>query len=388
MKRSSLWVIFRKELIDGLRDRRSLLSALSFSLLGPLIVALMLQSLAAQKKERLSLPVVGAENAPTLISYLEQNGVEVQAAPEDPEAAVRERARDAVLVIPKKFRDEFQRGEPATLRLVVDSSRRASQEAAERAQRILSGYSHQLSLQRLLIRGVSADLLTPISVQSIELATERSKAAPVLRMLAIFLLVAVFISGMNTAIDTTSGERERGSLESLLLRPVSKLKVTLGKWLATTFFSLVGLVLSLLFSIIMLRSLHLRGLGIFLSFGVVEFCLLFAVLAPLALFASGLQMWVATFARSFKEGQTYLSLLLFLPMMPGLMLEIYQLEPAPWMIFVPILGQQELISRVMGGQAPSLVSLAGSTLGVVCGSAIFVYLTSRLLSSEEIVLGR
>jgi sodium transport system permease protein len=388
MKSRSLWVILKKELIDGLRDRRSLLSALSFSLLGPVVVALMLQSLAAQKKEHLSLSVVGAENAPSLISYLEQNKVRLLPPPKDAEAAVRAREQDVVLVIPEEFREAFLRSEPAPLKLITDSARPSSQETASRTQRILSGYSHRISLQRLMIRGVSADLLTPIAVQSIELSTERSRASSVLSMLALFLMVAAFVAGMNTAIDTTAGERERGSLESLLLRPASKLDVTLGKWLATTIFSLAGLVLAVVFSIVVLRSLKLDGLGIFLSFGMKELLLLLAVLAPLTLLASGLQMWVSTFARSFKEGQTYLSLLLFVPMLPGLMVEMYQLHTAPWMAVVPIMGQQELVSQALAGNVPPTLSMLGLALGTLGCSVVLVYLTSRLLGSEEIVLGR
>jgi sodium transport system permease protein len=383
---SPVWIIFRKETIDGLRDGRSLLSIFILLLFSPLVAVITIQSLTGQEQGRLVLPVVGAENAPTLISYLEQNGVEVQAAPKDAEAAVRDRSKKVVLLIPKKFGDEILRAETATLNLVVDSSRRDSQEAAKRLQRILSGYSQQLSLQRLLVRGVSAELLTPISVQSIELATKRSMAAMTLNMLSIFLVSALFMGGMNTATDTTTGERERGSLEFLLLRPVSKLKVTLGKWLATTLFSVMGLLASLLLLITIVGFLDLSHLGIFFSFGVVEFCLILVVLAPLALFASGLQMWVATFARNFKESQTNLMLVLILSITPGFVL--YQTELSPWTVFIPILGQQQMISLVMEGQVPSILSFIGSMLGVLFCTAICIYATSRLLGREEIVLVR
>ena len=133
------------------------------------------------------------------------------------------------------------------------------------------------------------------------------------------------------AIDTTAGERERRSLEPLLVNPVSRSALTVGKWLATCVFGLVAALLTLALSLLMMRFVPLEQLGMQLSLGGRQVVLMALAVAPMALLASALQMFVATFARSFKEAQTYVSLLLIVPMLPGLVTAVYPLQTAAWM---------------------------------------------------------
>ncbi len=108
----------------------------------------------------------------------------------------------------------------------------------------------------------------------------------------------------------------------------------------------------------------------------------------MALFASGLQMFVATFARSFKEAQTYVSMLIFLPMIPGMVTQIYPLQPAAWMMAVPALAQQILLVDVMGGEPVSTLNLLGSAAATTVLAFLFLALTSRMLQQEKIIFGR
>jgi sodium transport system permease protein len=381
--------VFRKELTDALRDRRSLTAALVYSLLGPLLMALALGALARRAGEAgpLRLAVAGGERAPALMQFLREGGVEIQPIAADGVAALRRGDADLVLAVPEGYPRDFRAGLPATLELVFDSTRRETREPRERLRSRIEAYGRREGDLRLLARGVSPDLARPVALAEVDLATAAGRAALALDMLPIFLLMAAFIGGMNTAIDVTAGERERGSLEPLLMHPVRRQALAFGKWLAASVPSVAGLVLTLLVAQRVVASERLQALELQVALGGAELRAMLAVLLPLALLAPALQMLVALFSHNFKEAQTYLSLLLFAPMLPGFAFAFGSLEPARWMEGVPLLGHQVLLSAVLRGEAPGggALVLAASTLA---GALAAVAATGRLLRHERIVLGR
>jgi sodium transport system permease protein len=138
----------------------------------------------------------------------------------------------------------------------------------------------------------------------------------------------------------------------------------------------------------MLSRVPLEELGLTITLGGVAVIGILAATLPLALMAAGLQILVASFARSFKEAQTYLSLLMLLPMLPSFVASLWELGDEPWMIPIPALGQQVLLSRVIGGESAAgtefaLAGLSALVMGLVC-----VWLTARLFRRESIIFGR
>ncbi|HYU32626.1 MAG TPA: ABC transporter permease [Thermoanaerobaculia bacterium] len=381
--------VFAKEALDAARDRRSLMSALSFALFGPLVLAMALTTVAKTSDDGpLKLAVAGAGNAPSLIHYLEQNGVEVAQPPTDIQAAVRSGDLKLALVIPRDYGKDFRASRPARVELVHDASRLGSSAPVRRVEKLLERYSSQVAGLRLSARGISPEVVSPVRLSEVDLSSAASRAAFALATFPIFLLMAAFIGGMNVAIDTTAGERERGSLETLLVHAVPRLDLVTGKWMAAVLFNLFAVLLTLLFSFLVLRWDRLQKMDIPVALSVDDALRLLALLLPLALLAPALQMLIALFARSFKEAQTQLSLLMLLPMIPGLLLSFQSFEPKPWMRAVPILAQQVLMRDLLYGKAaaPAVQALtAGATvaLTVVC-----IAITARLLRHERIVLGR
>ncbi|HVC37818.1 MAG TPA: ABC transporter permease, partial [Gammaproteobacteria bacterium] len=127
-----LWSVFRKEVIDNLRDRRTLLTVLVFGpLFGPILYVGMMNVMTnkqlANLNQPLKLPVQGARYAPNLVEYLRQHNTEIQSAPADPEQAVKNGSADVVLVIPKEYAAAFRAGQPAVLQLVMDQSKDSAQ---------------------------------------------------------------------------------------------------------------------------------------------------------------------------------------------------------------------------------------------------------------------
>jgi sodium transport system permease protein len=385
-----LKAVVRKELRDALRDRRSLLSALLFPLLGPLMIALMFSYIAdTHTQERpLKLAVIGQDNAPTLIRYLEAQGVEIEHPPADPLAAVRDGELDVVLEIPADFGEEFRAARPASVRLILDDSSPASQTSIKRTKRLLLGYGQQVGTLRLLARGVDPSLANAISIDEVDLATPQKQAASVLGMLPMFVLLAGFIGGMYVATDATAGERERGSLEPLLCNPVSRRALVVGKWLAATAFAGVSIVLTLVLTLLALTFVDLDELGIVLDLGLAEIAGVLAATFPIALLAAAAQLLLATFARTFKEAQTYLSLMMMIPMIPGVVMSIKPIHSALWMMPIPLLGQQVLLMDVLRGEPTSALDFVLAGLSAAAFAVVCLLINARLFEREKIIFGR
>jgi sodium transport system permease protein len=359
-------------------------------LFGPLVLAMTLSTVAKSNDDTapLHLTVAGAGHAPSLVRFLEQNGAEIVHPTGDVEDAVRRGDLKLALVIPDDYGKNFRTSRPARVELIHDASRMGSGTQVRRVERLLDRYNVQVATLRLTARGISPQVALPVRVAPVDLSTAASRAAFALASFPVFLLMAAFIGGMNVAIDTTAGERERGSLETLLVHAVPRSDLVMGKWMAAVVFNLAAVVLTLFFSFLVLRWDGLKGLDIPLALSVPDALRLLALLLPLALLAPALQMLIALFARSFKEAQTQLSLLMFLPMIPGLLLSFQSFEPRPWMHAVPILAEQVLMRDLMYGKviAPSTLALTvGATLAL---AAACLGATSRLLRHERIVLGR
>lgn len=382
------WVL-HKELIDHLRDRRSVLGSFVLPVVGPLLLLGMFQLISDLSHDRpLAIPVVGREFAPRLMNYLEASGAEILPAPLYPEDSVRRGDADVVLVIDPTYAERFAAGRSAPLRLIVDESRNGAQRSVRRVERLLIAHAQSLGALRLIARGISPEVASPLELEEIDLSTPEKLAANLLNVVPLFLMLAALVGGMNVAIDTTAGERERGSLEALLQNPVPRRTLVLGKWLATSLASLAVATVTLLGFMIMARFLPLEELGMKMLLGPYEALVLWAAIAPLALFGSGLQMLIATFARSFKEAQTYLNLLNLLPMAPSVLLMFEPAQSAAWMLPLPALAQVGTIVDVMRGE-----SVPAWHLGVILVSSL-VYTAAclgaleRLLENEKIIFGR
>ncbi len=388
--RALLSAVFRKEMKDHLRDRRSILSVVGGSLVGPIVFGVLFSVVASWNRQDkpVELPVVGRAHAPSLMAYLERTGVKLSDAPLDYESRIQAGSVDAVLIIPEDYGKDFAAGHAAKVQLVVDNSRTKARATIKRVQAVLNQYSGTLGTQRLLARGVSPELAMPVRVEEVDLATPERLAASILNMIPLFLVIACFMGGLNVAIDTMAGERERGSLEPLLLNPVQRGTLVVGKWLATTVFACTMVVGVTAVFVAVAKRVPLQDLGVKVSLDALTALGMMAAVLPLALLASAVQMLVATFARSYKEAQTYLQLLMMLPMVPGMVLALSPIQSQPWMYSVPVLGQELLVSELMRGEALGVMPFVLGLVSCVVLAAALLTVTARMLGDERIVFGR
>ena len=386
-----LWIVFTKELRDGLRDRRSIMSVLVVATLMPTLFGSMFTVMASRAKdaEQIKLPVVGAENAPAFIDWLkQQSGVEVVAAPADPEEAVRQRKEDVVLVIDKDFTKDLARAVPATVKLVSDSTRDSARRKVERARMLLAVYSGKLGALRLIARGIAPGIAQPVKVESVEVSSAQERLAERLNILTLLLVIAAATGGMQVAIDTTAGERERGSLEPLLLNPVPRIVLAAGKWLAASLFGCSSVLFSLLLTVNVLRRVPWQDLGIRFRVPDADLMSLLALILPLAFLLSGVVIFASTFAHSFKEAQGYTGILILLPLVPGVVSTLYPLTGRRWLAPVPVFGQYALAADLLGGNGPGVAWYVLAAASALACAIVLLALTSRLLKREAIIFGR
>jgi sodium transport system permease protein len=387
----SLWTVFSKEVIDHLRDRRAVLNTfVTLALVGPLIFGIMFKAIEAQinKAESLRVPVIGAERAPTLIAFLENEGAKIEAAPSDYENRLRNGDLDVVLSIPADFAATFGSGRPAKVEMVVNESQDRAGAAVARVRRLLEGYSRQTGLLRLVARGVNPDLVRVLKIETRDLARPQQQGVGLLKIAVGYGLFAAFVGAMSIMIDVTAGERERGSLEPLLINPVLPRRLVTGKWLAGSLFSLLAVVVTLLGYVASLRMFPFHTLGIPLRFGLRELFSATLTLAPTCFLFAGLLSVTGLFARTFKEAQVSASVLIFVVMLPSILLIFKPMSVNFPAMFVPLLSQTLILGDLIRGEAvaPLHTLIAGGT--TIGSGVLFVFVAARLIVREKIVFGR
>jgi len=391
MSRSALRVVTSKEIVDNLRDRRTLAAALLYPLLGPGMILLIIYTLgssAAQVEETLKLPVVGAEHAPDLVAFLEQRDVEVVDPPEDPEKAVMEGALDAVLITPESFGERFAQARPTRVQLVHDRSRRSARTSVGRARRLLQAYSAQIGSLRLRVRGVDPRVVRALSIEDRDVSTPQSQAASLLSVAPYFIIFSLFVGGMYLAIDSTAGERERGSLEPLLLNPVSRSALVMGKMLATLAFTALAVAETLAGFALVLNYVPVEEyVGVQMSLPPVSVLAIFLISCPMMLLAVSLQLLVASSTRSFKEAQNYITLLTFVPAIPALVLSMVPTRLTTQLAMIPMVGQQLLINQIMRADEVDLAHVSLSALTTVSAAVAVSLIVIRLYRRERFVTG-
>lgn len=386
-------VISIKEIRDNYRDRRSMLSALVNPLLGPIIMVIMIVVVGKAffsdvRESAVHLPVVGAENAPALIEFLTQNNVIVVPAPDDIEEAVRNGDLEVALIISEDYGASFTNGYPATVQLVLDSSRQSALVSIEKIRSLLNSYSSQIGSLRLLARGINPSVISPLAIETLDVSTPQTQVLIFLNTLPYFIVLVVFVGGMHVIIDATAGERERGSLEPLLINPVRRWEFVLGKLLASIPFVVGGLIVNLAAFAIAFNAFPLEDfVGFQLTIDIVALFKIFWLALPMTVLASALQMIIATYARSYKEAQTYTGLLPLIPALPGIGLAFLPVKPSVWVMAIPTFGQQVLINQIMRSEPTSAVNIAVSTISTLVVSGFLVFLAIKLYERERILMG-
>jgi sodium transport system permease protein len=384
-------IVFWKEVRENLRDRRTVINTLlTGPLLAPAIFVLIINAVVTRELDKaekpLPVPVIGAEYAPNLIAALTQQNIVIQPSVADPERAVRERDADLVLRIPADFAESWRAGEPAQVELIYDASQREAQGSVGRLRGALESYAQRTGGLRLLARGISPAVVRPVVVADRDQSTAQTRSGTLFAMLPYFFILGAFIGGMALAIDTTAGERERQSLEPLFVNPVARSRILIGKLAATSAFALTSVLLGIVAFSLVGRWLPTAKLGMSLDIGPHFALTTMLVMLPLVFLIATLQTLASAFAKSFREAQTYLSLLMLVPAVPTMLLSLFPVKTENWMYAVPLMGQQITITRLMRGDDVTPAQL-GLCFVCTAAAALGVYvLTAAVYRGERLAV--
>ncbi|RUO62529.1 ABC transporter permease [Pseudidiomarina insulisalsae] len=380
--KSPIKIVWRKEMKDALRDKRSVMAAMSYAFFGPLLMAVAFYVLISQLTDTsdVKIDIEGGEYAPAFVQHLQSRGV-VQR--DEPWPAGRQ---PITLEIAGDWDENIATAQPAKVTLTADFSSQKQRTDIRRVESAVEAYSTQLTYIRLQMRGIDPRITQGIDLVKHDTATKGSKAAILMGSVLIFILLSVFFSGMNVAIDISAGERERNSLELLLSQPLTTSQLVWGKSLAASAFAMFGGMLSAILIPIIFKLLPLHEIGMSISLGWPMVLLIILLLVPLALLATALQLFVSFRAKSFKEAQTYISLLLMAPMLVVFGVEFARVKNQ-LLYYLPLTGQHQALLDIIKGEPLQWMAMLVSAIATFLVAVLLLKLISRMLSSEKVVFG-
>ena len=382
---AAAWTVYLKELVDALRDRRTLLVVLLSSVaIGPAVLVLISQLVAGIEKRAEAREVVvhGIEHAPTLRNYLERQTYTVRAAPVGYEQQLKDSTLgDPVLVVPADFEADMASGKAPVVELLASATNQRSQTGSGPVLRLLRGFNQEQATLRLAVRGVSPAALEVLRVEERDLADPASRAAQLSTLVPFFVLMAVLYGALNAALDTTA---ERGSLEPPLMNPAPRLALVLGKWGAVASVGILIAVLSCLSFLPGQWLLRSESLSALFRFGIGEAATFVGLLLPLAGALAAVLMAVAIRCKSFKEAQANATIVLLVVSLLPLVTIFNQDGEAAWHLWVPALAQTTLMARVLRGEALPWADVALAAGVCVLLAALAIGFVARTLRTAAL----
>ncbi len=388
-------VIAMKEALETVRDRRTIIVALLLPVVMMPVVTLGIPYLAQrQQRERAKAPavvaVVNRTAGSDLIALGEKRGLIKAVTVSQPKEALLARRVDAVVEIPKNFRTALARG-TAAVTVLYDEGNADSVLARQRIADLVAAYAAGRAEARLRSRGLSRAALEPVTVRARNVADERRLGGVLLAsLLPFFISVWAVLGGQYAALDLGAGEKERRTLEALLVSPPSRWHIAGGKFLTVLLASLAAVVMVIATTLITLRLgahwglAELRRAAVVISLG--PAILLFLTACVLVAFLSALQLALSIFARGVREAQQYFTpvyLLLSLPALAAPFLEGW--GRVGWTYLIPGLNAVFVFRNLLLGTASGwhlVLTLASTGLYTILALGLAVY----LLHQEPVIM--
>jgi sodium transport system permease protein len=391
--------VFRKEIVDALRDRRTIISSIVIPIiLFPLLTigfgTVAAKSVKKMSQEVPSVMILGTNNAPELTARLSTNQAFSIVAPDTNYVAeINDKKLRAALEIPAGFETAIRAGEahPPEVKIYHYASEMRSDFAVRALQKVLQDYREEIVGQRLKAKGMSSEILQPFQTTQQNVASAKKVGGNLLGGIVPYMLILLCLVGaMNPAMDITAGEKERGTIETILASPITRLELVVGKFLMVLTMSLATTVISLLsygltFSLpfMALREITKSG-AISLDLSLASVLSLFMLVLPLAIMFSALLLAVSVFAKSYKEAQSYVSPLMAVVIFPAVAVMMPGVELNASLAAVPILNVSLVCKEVLSGTYHW--GLIGIVFASSCAyAAIALALATHLFKKESVL---
>lgn len=381
-----LKALILKEYREAFRDKRALMVALMFAFMAPIMIMvgtnIMIEKAVDQPP--VYIKFTGAEFAPKLIKHLaDENLLAFTDTPSESKAIWDE--RNIQINIPQDYAEDMAKGKPIKIFLKADFNDKAAQTPVRRINNAVRDFSLSIGYKRLQLRGVDVRLLN--AVQLVEQDTAKPDATFIMisMMLGLYVMMAAFMSGLSVAIDSSAGERERNVLEMLLCQPVSTLKIVFAKLLSASTISFIGVCMVLILTSLSVNFIDLTKIGATFSLSLPTTLILILLLLPICFLASSIQLFVAFQAKSFKEAQSTVGMIIGIPAFVPFVLFFMDDRPQ-WLDWVPIAGQSLIIEDIFKGVDVNwlaMLTTSGVTIAITAGVVLTV---AKKLKSEKVVM--
>jgi sodium transport system permease protein len=412
MNAAHVWVIYRKELRDALRDRRTLISSIVVpTLLMPLLLfgvgRLMQRAVAEAREDVPAVAVLGAAGAPTLMSRLAVDArVRLVPVPADWREAIAAKRLRAVLELPERLEERLRAGEAApAIRIFHYQGELKSENGARVAERIVTEHRERVVTERLAARGLGPDAVRPFEVRRENVAPPEKVGGNLFGgLVPYFIILLCFTGAIYPAMDITAGEKERGTMETLLCSPVARLDLVLGKFLLV----LTGSLASMFFVVASMAGSALLGGALFFgSSGAAAAGALppgtaaggmgslptidplglagvFAMVLPVAVLFSAVALTVSLFAKSYKEAQSYLGPLIVVVLVPGMIAALPGTELTARTALIPLLNLSLVCKEMLSGSWPwGYIALIFGSSSLYAAGALA--LAVRMFNREDVL---
>lgn len=388
MARNAIGIVYRKEFTEWVRDRRTLISTVLVPLFFFPIIMVGFTTLAVvlvgkAKEETPKIMILGGEDSPEVLSGLRKvKSLEIAPYRVNWKEQISDKEIRAAVEIPSGFQAALEKGEAKIVKIYYYEGEMKSSFGVDRIQEFLKDYRDQVVKDRLATKNVPASVLTPFEIHQENVAPpEKVSGATIGGFIGYMVVLLCMTGAMYPAIELTAGEKERGTMETILSSPVSRMNLVLGKFLLVLSAALTTAALSVMsmgISFSALRHFNVssgRGdaAALLLQLGPKAVASIFVMALPLAVLFSAVLMTIALFAKSHKEAQSYLTPMTFLVVIPAVASLLPGVELTPKLALIPILNTSLVCKEIMTGTYHwNSIALIFASTCVYAGLALFL----------------
>ncbi|MDY0382886.1 MAG: ABC transporter permease subunit [Atribacterota bacterium] len=397
MNRKNIGLVYKKEIQGAIRDRRTLISMVVVPLIFyPLLfLGIGYFSLMGQKNSETipsTISIIGAKNSPELVEIFEkENNITVIQSENNSNDDMMGENIHLTIDIPEAIEIDY-RGNNSVLASPIimhyDSTAQSSLVAKKRVTALIDTYRRNIIEERLNKIGLNNDFLEPFQEQWMDIAPQEKKIGFMLgSILPYLIIILIFIGAMNSAVDITAGEKERGTLATLLVSQLNRLEIVLGKYFSvmtisaiSMFLGLIGLSIAFLVPAYMLGEISI--INVHFSFPL--FLFFFLILAPLVGFASAILILIGIFARNTKEASTYTTPIYMGAIFLGMLSLSQGIELSRPLFFIPILNNSFVFKELLMGTV-NWAHISATLISNIGIALLALFAAAKLFNKENVI---
>ncbi|MEM1192120.1 MAG: ABC transporter permease [Pseudomonadota bacterium] len=377
--------VFRKEWLEISRDRRSMITLLFMAVAFPLYIYFMIDmaSKRAESDLEIAVALINADEAPNMVAFLDRQGVEFTEY--DTLAAAHETVKSNIVIVEldPDFANIYEQSQTADVSLYVNQKDQKASGNASQLRYLLNIYNDQVKNARLVARGVSPARVEAINIEEYDLTTA-GRASNFLAGFILYMFIATAFTGtIAAAADLIAGEKERQTLQPLLVQPVTRPALVLGKWLTLASLGALFTAIAFIFGGFVISKAPLAAAGATFYLDIKTLAYGAVSLAALAMFAASLQVFLAANAKTYREAMTYLPWTALAPFAVTFVPLFTDVEYDGILSFVPIFNQTFVLRELLLEGAAPLAQFAGGIVTTLCVAGVLLLLTMSRFGNEK-----